>query len=408
MNQGKKKILLVVSTLNTGGAQRAFANMSMEFSAKWDCDFLLNDAQNISYPYSGRIIDLGMKPTEDKTGILYQLNVLIRRYLKLRKLKQSGDYVACISALTSANAVNVLTGNHYCKTVISVRIFMSKMLQDERGYKRWLKKWTMRCLANKADYVVAVSESARQDLVWNFNVKPEKAVAIHNGYILDNIRSLAAEALSEEQLSWFRQDVKTIVSVGRLVEEKGHDHLIRAFHMVKERIPDVRLLILGKGEEEANLIRLIDEYHLDEDVVLCGFVKNPYKIVSKCDLFVLPSHYEGFPNVLAESLCLGVPAVATDCDSGAREILAPDTEISYKITHGFEEAKYGILCPVCEAETGCADDQIRVRENDMAEAMIHMLQNQDVYKHYQEMTGERADQLSMKNVMRQWINLIER
>lgn len=408
MNQEKKKILLVVSTLNTGGAQRAFANMSMEFSAKWECDFLLNDAENITYPYSGHIIDLGMKPTEDKTGISYQLSVLVRRYLKLRKLKQSGDYVACISALTSANAVNVLTGNQHCKTVISIRTFMSKMLQDERGYKRWLKKWTTRCLANKAEHVVAVSESARQDLVQNFGVKPEKAATIYNGYILDNIRSLAAEALSEEQLNWFGQDVKTIVSVGRLGEEKGHDHLIRAFYVVKEKFPNVKLLILGEGEEEPKLNCLISKYHIDEDVILCGFVKNPYKIVSKCDLFVLPSHYEGFPNALAESLCLGVPVIATDCDSGAREILAPDTEISHKITHGFEEAKYGILCPVCESGTDCSDEEICAEENDMAEAMIHMLQNQDVYRHYQEISEERAEQLSMKNAMRQWIDLIER
>ena len=120
------KILLLISTLNTGGAQRAFANMSLAFPKEYEIDFMLNDAEEISYEYRGNIIDLGLKPQKDKTNLFYQAKVWMKRYRELKRRKGSGEYVACISALTSANAVNVLTNTKKCKSIISVRNFSSQ------------------------------------------------------------------------------------------------------------------------------------------------------------------------------------------------------------------------------------------------------------------------------------------
>ena len=76
-----KRILFVISTLNYGGAQRALANMSLKLSEKYEIDFLLNDSNDISYEYSGNIIDLGVKGVENRSSIFYQFKVFVKDLL---------------------------------------------------------------------------------------------------------------------------------------------------------------------------------------------------------------------------------------------------------------------------------------------------------------------------------------
>jgi len=407
MSEGKKRVLFLVSTLSTGGAQRAFANMSLGFPDNWECDFLLNDTENITYPYKGNVIDIGLKAQEDKTKLLYQLKVFIKRYYMLRELKGSGKYTACISALTSANAVNIFVRNRNCKTIISIRIFMSRTLQEESGFKNRIKRWVIENLSNKADYVVAVSESMRNDLVQNFGVEPQKTVTIYNGYIPEKMNKLAEEKLTEKESEWFQYGKKYIITVGRLDRQKGQIHLLRAFQQIKKNCPDACLLILGEGELREELEKLIYELGLKGSVTLCGFVENPYKFVKRSDLFVLPSLFEGFPNTLAESLCLGTPVVATDCDSGVREILAPDTDVRQKTEDKFELAEYGILCPVCRENVQYMKGSILKEEHILADAVIYMLQDGEIYQHYKRKSRERAEQLKIENSIQRWIELME-
>ena len=403
----KKKILFVISTLNTGGAQRAFANLSMGLSEKYECDFLLNDTENISYPYTGNLLSLGLKPEKNKTKLWYQLKVFGKRFIILHKLKRNGEYFCCISGLTSANAVNVLTRCKGCKTIISVRSFMSKRLQSVGKMIGLIEYVATRYTFNNADCVVAVSKSMERDLIQNFGMRKEKVISLYNGYDLKSINRLSGEVLDDTYAKWFLQNKCTLVTSGRLSEEKGHIYLIRAFGFVKKMYPNVRLLILGDGELKESLQQAIKELGLEEDVILCGFVKNPYKIIKKCDLFVLSSSNEGFPNALAESLCLGVPAVSTDCDSGAREILAPDTDLSKKVCHGFEKAEYGILCPVCEKSINDVHVDLTEEEKDMADAILYMIQHEEVYTCYKEKCKQRSEQFAMDEMMKQWVALIE-
>lgn len=401
------KILLVVSTLSSGGAQRAFANMSIGFPKEWEFDFLLNDSQDITYSYRGKIFDLGFKPRKNKHSLYYQICVFVKRIIKLKKLKRTGGYAACISALTSANIANIVSGNQYCKTIVSVRNFMSRKLQSNRGLDAFLERYLTEFMYNRADQVVAVSESMKEDLNKNFGISKKKLVSIYNGYNLENIKLLSEEGLTKAEQEWFQPNKKILVTVGRLEKQKRHESLIRAFKKVREYDKNVILFVLGEGKLRNRLLQLVRDLDLEDSVVFCGFVKNPYKIVKRSHIFVLPSLFEGFPNTLAESLCLGIPVISTDCDSGAREILAPDTEISKKVTCGFEKAKYGLLCPVCENDDAERLD-LTAEEQDMADAVLYLLRNPDVYEFYKKQCKERAEQLSIDKVIGDWIRLIEK
>jgi glycosyltransferase involved in cell wall biosynthesis len=113
-----------------------------------------------------------------------------------------------------------------------------------------------------------------------------------------------------------------MVGLGRLSHEKAFDLLIRA-HAEALRggsIPH-RLLLMGEGPDHADLVQLAATLGVSDTVLFAGFVDNPYPVLARADLFVLPSRWEGFSLALAEALSLGVPAIATDCVAGPRQIL---------------------------------------------------------------------------------------
>lgn len=401
----KKRILFVISTLNTGGAQRAFANLSMGFSDDYECDFLLNDAENITYPYHGNIISLGLKPERDKTKLSYQLKTLWKRYVILKRLKQNGKYSACISGLTSANVANILTKCWGCKSIISIRTFTSK---DRLSFiKDYISTIAIKWLYNKADAITIVSESSKLDLIKNYGVQKDKIYTIYNGYDIEKIRKLSEEELSPEEAYWFADCNKMVVTMGRLTLKKGHLYLIQAMQKVQKCMPDVKLLILGEGEFEKQLRKEALELGLQEEVVFGGFSQNPYHILNKCDLFVLPSLYEGFPNALVEAMCCGLPVISADCDSGAREILAPNTDIKEKVHKGIEEVEYGILCPV-DLNIENTGKEERCETEAIAEAIIKLLGNSEKYMHYKEKSRERAAHFSMQSIIRQWKALVDK
>jgi glycosyltransferase involved in cell wall biosynthesis len=142
--------------------------------------------------------------------------------------------------------------------------------------------------------------------------------------VLDN-PSVAPEvpALADAPLDhpWFHPGAPPVVlGVGRLSKQKDFPLLLRAFAEVR-RVREARLLILGEGEERSSLATMIEALGLDADAALPGFVQNPFAYMARAAVFVLSSAWEGSPGALIQALACGAPVVATDCESGPREIL---------------------------------------------------------------------------------------
>jgi glycosyltransferase involved in cell wall biosynthesis len=118
---------------------------------------------------------------------------------------------------------------------------------------------------------------------------------------------------------------KVFFGVGRVVRTKGIDILLRGFATVRQRAPDWRLRIHGRGPERERLEQLSQALGVAGrgTAQLCGVSERPLGEMAGTSIFVLASRIEGFPNVLCEAMANGFPAIASDCNFGPSEIFEP-------------------------------------------------------------------------------------
>lgn len=116
-------------------------------------------------------------------------------------------------------------------------------------------------------------------------------------------------------------DAPVVLAVGRLTAQKDFASLLDSFSELRRLRPGCRLIILGEGEERAALTAQAARLGIAEAVNMPGHVPDPLCYMSRCDLFVLSSRWEGFPVALVEALGAGCPVVSTDCPSGPDDIL---------------------------------------------------------------------------------------
>ena len=169
-----------------------------------------------------------------------------------------------------------------------------------------------------------------------------------------------------------------IVNTGRLVPQKNHAQLIRAFSCIADEFPEYVLEIYGEGVLRDELESLIDELGLGERVLLMGRVPSD-EIAARIEdaaLFVFPSLWEGLPNALIEAMALGLPCIASDCSIGGPRDLIDDGE-------------NGLLIPVAD-------------EGALIEAMRRLLSDSELAEHLGRQATLSAERYEADRVCREW------
>ena len=337
------------------------------------------------------MLSLGVKASPNP--IIKLLNT-IRRTQKLKVIKRKFKIDTTVSLLSGPNIVNILSRDKD-KIIVSVRNYVTK---SEKGFYGALFRFSIKHMYNRADSIVAGTNALKQDLVSSFGIDKYKIKVIYNFYDIQKINELCAKEIESEYQYLFKGP--TIITVGRLSTQKGQWHLIRAFKRVIMEVPDAKLLILGKGELNNYLEDLVTELSLEGSVVFLGFNANPFKYIKRATLFVFPSLYEGFPNALCEAMVCGAPVISSDCESGPREILAPNTDMTAKTTT-IEFAEYGVLVPVCDGKFHPIDT-ITHEESLLAQAIINYLKEPNRVSEYARLSKERASDFSKTNILNMW------
>lgn len=166
--------------------------------------------------------------------------------------------------------------------------------------------------------VIAVSQGVADDLVASTILRHSDIVTAPNPVITEDTRKAASQPAKHEWLQGKHKNV--IVAVGRLSYQKGFDLLLDAFYKISPEVP-CYLIIFGEGELRSQLENQAEALGLKNRVSFAGYSENVITEISKADLFVLSSRFEGSPNALVEAISMGLKIVSFDCPCGPKEIL---------------------------------------------------------------------------------------
>ncbi|WP_047245788.1 glycosyltransferase [Maribacter thermophilus] len=328
------KIAILIYSLAGGGAERVVSYL-LPYIQKQGIEVhlvLMNSI--ISYDIPKDIpIHYIEKSEGDENGVLklIKLPFLAYKYARLlKKLKITHSF----ALLTRPSYINILS-QYFTKKTYKISISERSYPSMQYGYKNLQSKINnilIKYLYPKADQIICNSKGNANDLIKNYKIPPSKIEVVYNPIDIEKINKVALDS------SIFQKDTFNIITVGRMDAGKNQELLINAI----EDFPSVHLFILGDGPLKAHLHSSVENKNLTDRVSFLGFDNNPFKFLKGADLFIFGSNHEGFPNVLLEAMCCGLPILTTNCKSGPDEIM----ELEHPKTDDVMITDYGILTPV--------------------------------------------------------------
>lgn len=377
----KKNILLIITKLSDGGAERNVALLADRLTKDYNVIIATYDNSKQDYKTKAQIIDLKTPKTKN---IVKKFCKTIVRIKKIKQIKKTYKIDCSISFLTGPNIINALSKGKE-KVIISIRNYISM-------YKHKIIFYIANKIAcNRADKIVCVAESVRKDQIEKYKIPEEKLITIYN-----------ACNIQKQEINFNNKYKSDIITIGRLNDQKGQWHLIKAFKKVVDKYPAAKMIILGKGELEEYLNEIIIKHDLQDNVKIEGFVNNPQDYLANSKIFALTSVYEGLPNVILEAMVYDLPIIATDCFGGTKEILEPSMKFDEYVSATIE-AEYGILVPNMGFEK---ENNITKTEEELANYLIKLLENKELRNKYIEKSKERVNFFNEENNLSLWKKII--
>lgn len=227
-----------------------------------------------------------------------------------------------------------------------------------------LDRWSL----SAAERIVTVSQPFRDQLI-RIGVDHRRIRVLHNAISPEwGSQHCSPEARSALRARLgIRSDQKVVLIVGRLSQEKDHQTLLRAFHLLAQKslakhLPPVHLLIVGEGPERPRIEEAVRRLELSQGVTLVGQVPSAEPYYGIADVSVLSSLTEGSPNALLESMAARVPVVATSV-GGVPEIVSHNESALLVKTHD----PAGMACSI---ESILTDETLRRRLSECAYELV--------------------------------------
>jgi len=304
----KKNILMVIDSMGIGGAEKVTLTLAKGFVKEGHSVALVicDDIVGFDIPSTIKLYRLNFqKSFMDYTRYRQKLHNLIKKIIVTNQ--KEFDLIL----VNLQKSTRLMSGYKHKKIFHIVHsTFSQSALKGKKGLKLFFRKRKLQRIYNGLN-IITVSEGIEDDLLSMINISPKSIQTIYNPVDVEELHELAMK----QQL--IPKD-NYIVHIGRFSKVKRHDILLKAFQKTDL---DVKLILVGDGEEKENIVQLIDELNLKNRVILLGFLQNPYPIMKNAKILILSSEYEGLPTVLIEALALDTLIISTDCKSGPKEIM---------------------------------------------------------------------------------------
>lgn len=350
------KLLVAISSLSGGGAERTVATLSAQWVAAGHRVRVVTiaSAAQDAYELHADVERVALDLERPGGNAALTLANNVHRVLALRGQLRAFEPDVAIGMMTVANVLLALasvglgTRTLGCERVHPPRV----PLGQSRAMAR---KW----LYGRLTAVAALTERSAEWL--RANTRAQRVFVVPNAvaWPLPRIDPIVAPQ------TVCLPDRKVLLGVGRLHSQKGFSDLIRAFAGLESAHPSWDLVILGEGPQRWELEREVKALGLRDRVFLPGRVGNLADWYAAAALFALSSEFEGFPNALLEAMAHGVPAVSYDCDTGPAEIIRDGIDgilVRPGERAAFAEALDRLMAsPASLAEMGSCAREVRYR-----------------------------------------------
>ena len=301
------KVALLISSLRPGGAERV-ASIAANYWARKGWEVILftlsGGEEPLFYDLDPAVLRVPLDISWLSRNPLQGLFNNLRRVWRIRREMAKARPDVLISFMDTTNILAILATRGLGVPIVASERSNPVAQTPKTGW-RLLRDF----LYSRADAVVTQTERARACFP-----APVQARCV----VIPNPVLAPAFASDREEVVVPRP---ALVAVGRLSGEKGFDLLIAAFASLLVHHPDWHLVIAGEGAERPQLERQIEALGIRDETLLPGRVRNPEQLLRQCEIFVLSSLYEGFPNSLCEAMACGLPVVSFDCPFGPAEIV---------------------------------------------------------------------------------------
>lgn len=310
----KNSLLFVMNSMNTGGAEKSLINLLKNFNFnKYIVTLLLvNCSGDLLGEVSSKVNIISLY--KNNAGIVRRLLGFIYRKLGWHLIerlyvrwKVRGNYHAIISYMEGAPLkYHSYVTDRAIKNLTWVHTDLKLHGCDERIFTFDHQLSAYKAMSD----IVFVSKTVRDKfaILFNFN---------GSFHVLYNIVEMEGYSASIEKK---RNNILTVISVGRLVEVKAFDRIVRVAALAKDNSYKVKFVIVGDGPLRNDLERLVKNLNVGDYVQFVGAVSPPYDLMINADIILITSIVEGFPLVVMEAFALNKPVIATRF-SAASEVL---------------------------------------------------------------------------------------
>lgn len=370
-----KVMFCIQGLFNSGGMERVLINRVNYLTEKfgYNCIIITTDQNNKDIYFK-----LGKETIHEDLGINYLLNkgnILKRTKVYLeKKKKHKRKMEEIIKKYNPDIIVSMGDTDKYILPFVKGNI---KIILEHHFEKYFIFKESRNFIYKLKDYIFIKKEEQLLDEYDEFLVLTEED---KKQYKSDKVRVIN-NPLSFYPKEISKLDSKKVISVGRLLPQKGYDLLIEIWRKVIKKYSDWTLEIYGEGDLRKELQEKINNYKLQNHIFLRGREKNIQMKYLESSIYVMSSRYEGMPMVLVEAQACGLPIISFNCPCGPKDIITNNVD--------------GFLCEFGDIE-------------DMANKIIYLIEN----KEKREIFGKRARENSLRfsedKIMTQWKELLEK
>lgn len=300
---GCKNLCIITAAPMT--AKAFLRDQLKELSSAYDLHVLANS------PDAAFLDDIGVRASFTSVPLERAISPW-RDLLALRALQRAFRTIKphAVHSVTPKAGLLAMTAAFLAGIPCRIHTFTGQVWATKRGAARGLLKNMDRLIAFFATHVIVDSPSQRDFLITNKVVSPSKATVLGHGSIsgvdLQRFKQDPEARAGVRKEFGVAEDAVLFLYVGRLNRDKGIPELLEAFAINRVKYPRTCLLLVGPDEE--GMERLISP---GSGVLRVGYTDRPERYMAAADVFVLPSHREGFGSTVIEAAACGLPAVAS-------------------------------------------------------------------------------------------------